>query len=568
MARKDSEHQKTSMSLLFRGRDIFKPLNTGRIDERVSCVREWVANIFFYTKNGTTIMIDAGYNYPRLREKMGWLDIDPASIRHILITHQDTDHVGALERDSECLFRDAEVYIGETENRYLTGEVRRKVMHRMYKLPLVKMDNHRTLLQDGQVFFIDGIKIECMEVPGHTWGHMVYLIDEEYLFTGDTIWFGADGGYSFLSTLAEDNDLSLRSLRKLERVMRARQWPIKVITGHTGWADDPDFVFAHTDELCMPFRRHYHDPDAPYDGYVETDDTEESARSVLLAKKNAAAERYRIEHNSVQETLVIPLYGRLICSEHYPALFEDREAEKICRRLDYDFSAKRRIMETPAGLFGALEVAQRQYDLLWEVKDYLKDHPQAAVVNLGCGLDDTFAKADNGQCRGYNIDLPDVIAVRDALLACRENEVNIACDLNDHAWMDRIDGRNGAVFFAAGVFYYLQKDDVRRLLQAMAERFPGAVLVFDVCNRKGARMMTKTWLKGAGIQDVNALFSLEDEQEITDWSARFASVTARSYMRGYRDIFPEVSAFHKLMIRFCDRAVKMKIIRVAFKEEL
>ena len=85
MARKDSEHQKRSMSKLFRGRAIFKPLNTGRIDERVACVREWVANIFFYTKNGTTIMIDAGYNYERLREKMGWLDIDPASIQHTTI---------------------------------------------------------------------------------------------------------------------------------------------------------------------------------------------------------------------------------------------------------------------------------------------------------------------------------------------------------------------------------------------------------------------------------------------------------------------------------------------------
>ena len=62
MARKDSEDQKKSMSVLFRGRAIFKPLNTGRIDEHVSCVREWVANIFFYTKNGTTIMIDAGIN--------------------------------------------------------------------------------------------------------------------------------------------------------------------------------------------------------------------------------------------------------------------------------------------------------------------------------------------------------------------------------------------------------------------------------------------------------------------------------------------------------------------------
>ena len=52
MARKDSDHQKKSMSALFRGKAIFKPLNTGRIDERVACVREWVANIFFYTKNG------------------------------------------------------------------------------------------------------------------------------------------------------------------------------------------------------------------------------------------------------------------------------------------------------------------------------------------------------------------------------------------------------------------------------------------------------------------------------------------------------------------------------------
>ena len=114
MARKDSEQQKTSMSLMFRGRAIFKPLNTGRIDERVACVREWVANIFFYQKNGTTIMIDAGYNYQRLREKMGWLDIDPSSVKEIFITHQDTDHVGALENDSELLFRDATVYIGES----------------------------------------------------------------------------------------------------------------------------------------------------------------------------------------------------------------------------------------------------------------------------------------------------------------------------------------------------------------------------------------------------------------------------------------------------------------------
>ena len=119
---KATEFQKKKMSRMYRGKEIFKPLNTGWVDEHVACVREWVAHIFFYRKGGTTIMVDAGYNYDRLEEKMGWLGIDPSSIRHILITHQDTDHVGAVEADSPGLFRDATLYVGEIENRYLTGE--------------------------------------------------------------------------------------------------------------------------------------------------------------------------------------------------------------------------------------------------------------------------------------------------------------------------------------------------------------------------------------------------------------------------------------------------------------
>jgi len=132
MSKKASAFQKKAMSFLYRGREIFKPLNTGKIDDRVSCIREWIANIFFYTKNGTTIMIDAGYNYDRLKEKMGWIDINPSDIKHILLTHQDTDHVGAVERDSDGLFRDATLYLGDIENRYLTGEQLLALLHKMY----------------------------------------------------------------------------------------------------------------------------------------------------------------------------------------------------------------------------------------------------------------------------------------------------------------------------------------------------------------------------------------------------------------------------------------------------
>ena len=133
--------------------------------------------------------------------------------------------------------------------------------------------------------------------------------------------------------------------------------------------------------------------------------------------------------------------------------------------------------------------------------------------------------------------------------------------------MERIDADHGAVFFASGVFYYFETEAVKALFQAMAARFPGAVLAFDCCNRRGARMMTKTWLKGAGIRDVNALFSLDDPSTLKGWSKHFAAVSTKSYMRGYRDIYPRVNAFHRLMIRFCDSLVKMVIVKIAFGEE-
>ena len=286
MSKKDSEFQVKFMSFAFRGKEIFKPLNTGFIDERVSCIREYVANIYFYTKDGQTIMIDAGYNYDRLAEKMQWLDISPKDIKDILITHQDTDHVGAIEKGSNELFKEATIYIGRIENEYLEGKRTRKVFWSLHKLPKVQIDNKKVLIDDGQVFYIGNIKIEAILVPGHTWGHLVYLIDDAYLFTGDTIWFGADGGYAFLNNLAEDRKLQVKSLKRLEEIIRGKNLKLKIITGHTGWTDDIDFTFAHIDEICNSLRRKpkVRDPKAPYDGFDESEDTRENARNGFLEK--------------------------------------------------------------------------------------------------------------------------------------------------------------------------------------------------------------------------------------------------------------------------------------------
>ena len=286
MSKNDSKFQVKFMSFMFKGKEIFKPLNTGFIDERVSCIREYVANIYFYTKDGHTIMIDAGYNYDRLAEKMQWLKINPKEIQEILVTHQDTDHVGAIEKSSDELFSDATIYIGKVENEYLEGHKHRKVFWGLTTLPQVVIDNQKVLIEDGQVFYIGNIKVEAILVPGHTWGHIVYLIDDSYLFTGDTIWFGADGGYAFLNTLAEDRKLQCKSLQRLKEILEKRNLQLKIITGHTGWTDDFAFAFAHIDEICNSLKRKpkVHDPKAPFDGFDESEDTEENARNGYLAQ--------------------------------------------------------------------------------------------------------------------------------------------------------------------------------------------------------------------------------------------------------------------------------------------
>ena len=275
--------------------------------------------------------------------------------------------------------------------------------------------------------------------------------------------------------------------------------------------------------------------------------------------------KHKIEKNTVQETLIIPLFARKVCSELYPNLYRDETSIRLIDEIDYDFSETERKSRSLMQCFGALEVAMRQNDLAWEARDYLKSHPTAAVVNLGCGLDSTGRACDNGSCKIYNLDFPDVIAVRNELLPAGEREENIPCNLNDTAWFSQIDASGGAVFFASGVFYYFLTEQVKALVLSMAGAFPGGVLVFDAANRTAVKMIAKTWLKSAKIKDVGAYFAVSDaSKEIGAWDSRL-QVTSRGYMLGYNDLRdPSVSGFFRFLAKVGDRGMKMQIVKIEF----
>ena len=275
--------------------------------------------------------------------------------------------------------------------------------------------------------------------------------------------------------------------------------------------------------------------------------------------------KYKIEKNTVQETLILPLYSRKLCTELYPTLYRDETAVCLIEQIDYDFSEAEKNSRSLMQRFGALEVAMRQNDLAWEVRAYLSAHPCAAVVNLGCGLDNTGKACDNGRCKIYNLDFLDVIAVRNELLPAGEREQNIPCDLKDPAWFDKIDTSGGAVFFASGVFYYFLTQQVKALVQGMLDAFPGGVLVFDAANRTAVKIIAKTWLKTAKIKGVGAYFAVSDaSKEIGEWDSRL-QVTSRGYMLGYNDLRePSVSGFFRFLAKVGDEMMKMQIVKIRF----
>ena len=81
--------------------------------------------------------------------------------------------------------------------------------------------------------------------------------------------------------------MQVKSLKRLEEIIRGKNLKLKIITGHTGWTDDIDFTFAHIDEICNSLRRKpkVRDPKAPYDGFDESEDTKENARKWTFLEK-------------------------------------------------------------------------------------------------------------------------------------------------------------------------------------------------------------------------------------------------------------------------------------------
>ena len=155
--------------------------------------------------------------------------------------------------------------------------------------------------------------------------------------------------------------------------------------------------------------------------------------------------------------------------------------------------------------------------------------------------------------------------MRNQLLPAGEREINIATDLNDLSWLEKIDASDGIVLLRQVCFTTFAPNRLKSLFKAMSNVFGGGRMVFDTAGKTAVKMIAKTWLKESKIKDVGAYFSVSNaKKELSLWS-RDMSISSRGYMLGYGDLKnAPVGRFFKLLASVGDNIMKMQIVRLDF----
>jgi len=182
--------------------------------------------------------------------------------------------------------------------------------------------------------------------------------------------------------------------------------------------------------------------------------------------------------SDVAETHLIPLYIRAIESQRPDALLKDEKAVALVRQMDYDFS--RILAKIDEEVRVAIVLRNREFDRY--ARNFLARYPEAVVVHIGCGLDARFERVDNGQVEWYDLDLPQVIALRRKFIGGEGARYHfLACSVLESAWLNALSAhlQRPFLFLAEGVLMFFEEAQVKSLVLTLKAHFPGAELVFD-----------------------------------------------------------------------------------------
>jgi len=170
-----------------------KAIKTAEITPGIYAIKTGFVNMFLIKNENNFIAIDAGSNKKQVINGLEQLNISSLDITAVLLTHTHADHIAGLE-----LFENATIY-GRDE-----------INSRNMKFEMVG---------DNQSFQIDKTKIIPYYMKGHSKDSVSFLINDKYLFVGDTMSFDKKGKADlFISRYNDSDELQKQDIVQLSKL--------------------------------------------------------------------------------------------------------------------------------------------------------------------------------------------------------------------------------------------------------------------------------------------------------------------------------------------------------------
>ncbi|MCF8223480.1 MAG: MBL fold metallo-hydrolase [Bacteroidales bacterium] len=199
-----------------------KPVETRALNDSVYCIRNKYVNAWVFEVYRGYIMIDAGISKKKMKEELSKLEINPDDILAVVLTHSDPDHSGGLNA-----FENAKIFLHEEEEQMVNGQTARFIFKSKWKY-----DDYN-LIRSEEILNINVLQIKVIHTPGHTPGSCCFIINDDYLVSGDNLIF-ENGVYKpFFDIINMDTETQVKSLKKLPSPDNFKY----ILTSHTGFSN-------------------------------------------------------------------------------------------------------------------------------------------------------------------------------------------------------------------------------------------------------------------------------------------------------------------------------------------
>lgn len=258
----------------------------------------------------------------------------------------------------------------------------------------------------------------------------------------------------------------------------------------------------------------------------------------------------------VEDTLYIPLVSRIYVSKRFPTFFYDEKALSLENYISAD------IIEKQSGEYECLASACRQYMMDKKITSFLQRNPSGNVVFLGAGLETALYRLEKYQARFFQVDLPEVIALREKLLGKNAQEQLISGDMFALDWLKAVDTTLPTMLIVSGVFQYFYKENIVSMIQAVAAALPKGELVFDATNSKGLQFANQ-YVRKTGNKGAEMYFSVDDPNSFANETGT-KLVSVDGFFREALQACVSLKFRTRLFMYLADRWKRTMIIHLAF----